>query len=417
MSENKADQYRVKSLFQKFRKHFLIGAGVIMVVILFFTFLKSGNTTAKKTKIKASDVYTAAKPLPISQSDIVAQRLDELTAKQDNINQANSIRIASLESQVKQTQQEKELAESQAAALNAKLATLNTGGANGGKKNASAIQVAKAPQTAIFEDNINSDNPDSDAGFEKSAKTAAASQKSDDQQTTTKGKTEPDKLVTTYIPSNTYAPGVLIASMAANTGGNSSADPTPGLIRITDMASLPNEFTSRLRSCRVGVSGFGDLSSERIKMRTTTLSCVLKNGKAIDIPVEGYVDGEDSKAGLKGMVITHSGTMAAKATLAGFVQGIGQIGQAMGQTQTITPLGGVTTTISPDQAITAGVGSGISQAGQTLSQYYLNMLNQISPTIEVAAGRHVTVIFTKGIELKLPINDQDSGENNSLPIN
>lgn len=417
MSENKADQYRVKSLFQKFRKHFLIGAGVIMVVILFFTFLKSGNTTAKKTKIKASDVYTAAKPLPISQSDIVAQRLDELTAKQDSINQANSIRIASLESQVKQTQQEKEQAESQAAALNAKLATLNTAGANGGKKNTSSIQVAKAPQTAIFEDNINSDNPDSDAGFEKSAKTAAASQKSDDQQTTAKGKTEPDKLITTYIPSNTYAPGVLIASMAANTGGNASADPTPGLIRITDMASLPNEFTSRLRSCRVGVSGFGDLSSERIKMRTTTLSCVLKNGKAIDIPVEGYVDGEDSKAGLKGMVITHSGTMAAKATLAGFVQGIGQIGQAMGQTQTITPLGGVTTTISPDQAITAGVGSGISQAGQTLSQYYLNMLNQISPTIEVAAGRHVTVIFTKGIELKLPINDQDSGENNPLPIN
>ena len=417
MSENKSEQYRVKSLFQKFRKHFLIGAGVVMVFILIFTFIKSGNTTTKKVKVKASDVYTAAKPLPVSQSDIVAQRLDELTAKQDNINQANSIRIASLESQVKQTQLEKEQAESQAAALNAKLATLNSGGANSGKKNASANLVAKAPQSAIFEDNINADNPDSDATFEKSAKTAAAAQKSDDTQSTTKGKAEPDKLITTYIPSNTYAPGVLIASMAANTGGNASSDPTPGLIRITDMASLPNEFTSRLRSCRVGVSGFGDLSSERIKMRTTTLSCVLKNGKAIDIPVEGYVDGEDSKAGLKGMVITHSGTMAAKATLAGFVQGIGQIGQAMGQTQTITPLGGVTTTISPDQAITAGVGSGISQAGQTLSQYYLNMLNQISPTIEVAAGRHVTVIFTKGIELKLPINAQDSGDTNPLPIN
>jgi len=116
------------------------------------------------------------------------------------------------------------------------------------------------------------------------------------------------------------------------------------------------------------------------------------------------------------MVVTHSGTVAAKATLAGFVQGIGQIGQAMGQTQTITPLGGVTTTISPQQAITAGVGSGISQAGSNLSTYYMNMLQQISPSIEVSAGRHVTVVFTSGVELKLPINNQGAADNSPLPI-
>ena len=88
----------------------------------------------------------------------------------------------------------------------------------------------------------------------------------------------------------------------------------------------------------------------------------------------------------------------------------------MGQTQTITPLGGVTTTISPSEAVTAGAGAGVSQAGSTLSQYYLNMLQQISPAIEAAAGRHVTVVFIKGIELKLPINNQDGKDNTPLPL-
>lgn len=167
----------------------------------------------------------------------------------------------------------------------------------------------------------------------------------------------------------------------------------------------------------VGGSGFGDLSTERVKIRLTTLSCVLKSGKAIDIPVKGYMAGEDSKAGVKGMVVTHSGSITAKAALAGFLQGLGTVGQAMGQTQTITPLGGVTTTIAPDQAAYAGAGAGLSQVGSTLSQYYLSMLQQISPAIEVSAGRHITVIFTQGVELKLPINEEISLDNQELPLN
>lgn len=420
MSENKSDKYRTTSLFKKFKKHFIIGGGAILVIILIFTFINSGKVTKKKTKVKASDVFTAAKPMPISQSDIIAQRLNEYVAQQDSVNKQSAERMAVLESQVRQAQLEKEIAESQAAALNAKLATLNSSGtkSNTRRNSSSPVINTRSSQNLIIEDNINSDS-DSDPSNNNSGSNqqSAISSTNSNKSTSKNGKEEPEKLIVTYIPSNTYVPGVLIASMAANTGGNANADPTPGLIRLTDMASLPNEFTSKLRSCRVGVSGWGDLSSERIKMRTTTLSCVLKNGKAIDIPIEGYVAGEDSKAGLKGKVINHDGTMTAKATLAGFVQGIGQIGQAVGQTQTITPLGGVTTTVDPSQAVTAGVGAGVSQAGQTLSQYYLNMLTQISPTVEAAAGRHVTVIFTKGVELKLPINDQGSPDKTPLPIN
>ncbi len=415
MSTDKADKYRVSGMFKKFRKHFFVTGAIVVVIVLILSFFSSNKQTPRKTKIKASETFTAAKPLAVTQADVVAQRIADYKGTQDNINQQNAMRIAALESEIQQSKQEKAQAESQAQALNAKLATLNS--TSSSKKNSSAVVAVAKPQNMVLEDDINSDASDNsdDSGFEKSAKSSVQT-KSDLSPTAKKGKEEPERLITTYIPSNTYVPGVLIASMAANTGGSASTDPTPGLVRLTDLASLPNEFKSRLKSCRVGVSGWGDLSTERIKMRSTTLSCVLKNGKAIDIPVEGFIAGEDSKAGVRGMVVSHSGTVAAKATLAGFIQGIGTIGQAMGQTQTITPLGGVTTTISPEQAITAGAGAGISQAGQTLSQYYMSMLTQISPTIEVSAGRHVTYVFSKGIELKLPINNQNSDDNQPLPI-
>lgn len=403
MTENK---FHAKTQLKKFKKHFILGGGVIFLIILVLAFIAKPKEEFMPTeKHSASATFSAAKTLSATPADIMSQRLEQFSQDQQKINQQNAKRIADLESQNTEYRQAVQEAESKAASINDKLATLNT------TKAKSSAPLASKPQKIVFEDDINSDSSDADDGFEKSAKKGT----NQTERSSASDKAE-DKSVATYIPSNTFVKGILVGSLSANTGGNASSDPTPVLIRLTNLAQLPNEFRSNLRSCMVGGSGWGDLSTERVKIRLTTLSCVLKSGKAIDIPVDGYIDGEDSKAGIAGMVVTHSGTLAAKATLAGFVQGIGQIGQAMGQTQTITPLGGVTTTISPSQAVTAGVGSGVSQAGSTLSQYYLNMLQQISPAIEVAAGRHVTVVFIKGIELKLPINNQTDSNTQPLPL-
>lgn len=406
-------KFHSKTQLKRFKKHFILVASLILLLILLLVFMTNSKEEAPvKEKYTASDTFSAVKPLSTSPADIMSQRLEQYTQNQQKVNDQNALKIAQLESENQQFRQQAAIeAESNAVMINQKLSTLNTAP----KVNSSAPVIMPKPQRLIFEDDINSDASDSDGDESPTKKpiqqgiNPALGNNLVDKNT--------DKSVSTYIPSNTFVKGILIGSLSANTGGNASSDPTPVLIRLTNLAQLPNEFKSNLKSCMVGGSGWGDLSTERVKIRLTTLSCVLKSGKAIDIPVEGYIDGEDSKAGIAGVVVTHSGALTAKATLAGFIQGIGQIGQAMGQTQTITPLGGVTTTISPTEAVTAGAGAGISQAGSTLSQYYLNMLQQISPAIEVAAGRHVTVIFIKGIELKLPINDQNDENNTPLPLN
>lgn len=402
------DKFNAKAKLKKFKKQFILGGGLVFVLILVMVYSTDTKDTPPPEKIQSSQVYTAVKKLNPSTADVLLQQNEQQQLQQAQINQQLLQKINDLESQ-NQTYRKAALEqESNTNALNDKLGKLNT--TKIAASGATGNYVSQKPVKAVFEDDINNDSGD-DSTFESATQRIG-------QTANNSSSDKPDEIksISTYIPSNTFVKGTLIVALSANTGGNADTTPTPFLVRLTDLARLPNEFRANLRSCMVAGSGYGDLSTERIKMRTTKMSCVLKNGQAIDIQVDGYIAGEDSKPGMRGMVVTHSGGVAGKATMAGFIQGIGAIGQAMGQTQTITPLGGVTTTISPQQAVTAGAGAGISQAGQTLSQYYMNMLTQISPSIEVSAGRHVTFVFTNGVELKLPINSQDVSNNSPLPI-
>lgn len=394
-----------KSILATIRKHSLLIGGIVLIIVLVLAYTSQPASAPKVEKVKVDNAFSAAKNQTPNNAEVMQQHVATIETNQEKTNQQVMARLASLESENTQYRQAAQSAESNAAMINNKLAQLSTI-----KTTASGTVAHHAfkPMNVIAEDDINND-------MDSSESIPLANNSSNSLgNTSNSNPKQKDEYATTYIPSNSFVKGLLIASLSANTGGNANADPTPAVIKLTDFAQLPNSFRSNIKACFVGASGWGDLSTERVKLRLTTLSCVTNSGKAIDIKVEGYVAGEDAKAGVRGVVVTHSGTLAAKAALAGFLQGIGQVGQAMGQTQTITPLGGVTSTISPSQAIYAGGGSGVSQVGQTLSQYYLNMLQQISPAIEVSARRHVTVVFTNGVELKVPLNDNVA--NQTLPL-
>ncbi|MBY0379518.1 MAG: TraB/VirB10 family protein [Burkholderiales bacterium] len=405
-------KFHTKTIIKKFRKHLIIGGGIFVIIILVLTYSVSPKEVPQTPKDTVDTTFSAAKNQIPGIAEVMQQHLTSFEANQQKINQQNTEKIAQLESENQSYKQAAQEAESNASKINEKLAQINNVKIS---ESSVANKQQYKPVKLVLEDDIN----DTQFSNVSASDVVSSGMKSNESGT---GADIPNKKdttqdVATYIPSNSFTKGVLIGSLSANTGGNANADPTPVLIRLTDLAQLPNSFRSNIKSCMVGGSGFGDLSTERVKIRLTTLSCVLKSGKAIDIPVKGYIAGEDAKAGIKGMVVTHSGAIAAKAAMAGFLQGLGTVGQAMGQTQTITPLGGVTTTIAPDQAAYAGGGAGLSQVGSTLSQYYLGMLQQISPAIEVSAGRHITVIFTQGVELKLPINKDVELSGQELPLN
>lgn len=212
-----------------------------------------------------------------------------------------------------------------------------------------------------------------------------------------------------YIPSGAFTRAILLGGLDAPTGGMSQRNPQPVLLRLMDNAVLPNFFRSRIKECFVVGAGYGDISSERAYVRTESLSCVLRDGTALDVPVKGYVTGEDGKAGMRGRLVSKQGQILANALMAGVASGIGHAFQQSATTVSVSPLG-ATSTVEPERQLQAGVGMGVGRALDRLAQYYISLAEKVFPVIEVDAGRTVDVVLTQGVALQGSLDAQARDE-------
>ena len=216
-----------------------------------------------------------------------------------------------------------------------------------------------------------------------------------------------------YIPSGAFTRAILLGGLDAPTGGQAQRNPQPVLLRLVDKAVLPNHFRSRIKECFVVGAGYGDVSSERAYIRTESLSCVTRDGTAIDVPIKGYVAGEDGKAGMRGRLVSKQGQLLANALLAGVASGIGSAFQQSSTTLSVSPLG-TTGTVDPGKQFEAGLGTGVGRALDRLAQYYISLAEKVFPVIEVDAGRTVDVVITQGISLQGPL-DAESEDHAAFP--
>ncbi|MDZ7655149.1 MAG: TraB/VirB10 family protein [Sulfurimicrobium sp.] len=215
----------------------------------------------------------------------------------------------------------------------------------------------------------------------------------------TAGKAEAKRDARSYVPSGSFFRAALLGGLDAPTGGQAQSNPHPILMRVQDNAFLPNRYRFKIKECLALGASHGDISSERAYIRLESLSCVRHDGKAIDVPVKGYVVGEDGKAGMRGRLVSKQGQVLANALVAGIGAGIGQAFQQSATTISTNPLGSVGT-IDPGKQFQAGIGTGVGKALDRLSQYYITLAEKMFPIIEVDAGRTVDVVFTKGFSLE-----------------
>jgi len=191
---------------------------------------------------------------------------------------------------------------------------------------------------------------------------------------------------------------VLLSGLDAPTGGVSSTNPHPVLLKLAGHGTLPNRFRSRVKECFVTAAGYGDISSERAYLRLERLSCVLKHGDVIEVRVKGYVSGEDGKTGVRGRLVSKQGQIIAKSLLVGLAGGIGT-GLARTMTTTSTSALGAVQSVDPGKIFQYGLSQGASSALDKIADWYLKRANETYPIIEVDAGRTVDVILTEGVDL------------------
>lgn len=216
------------------------------------------------------------------------------------------------------------------------------------------------------------------------------------------------KQVGTYLPAGSITRAVLLGGLDAPTGGQAQGNPHPVVLQLSDNSILPNRFRSRTKECHVVGAGFGDISSERAYIRTETLSCVLRNGQVLEIPLRGYVAGEDGKTGVRGKLIKKDGQLLAMALLAGLGSGFGQALAQTATTVSVSPLGS-TQTVDPGKVVAQGAATGVGRALDRLAQYYISLAEKTFPIVEVAAGRTVEIVMTGGVLLDADINRLATG--------
>ncbi len=199
-----------------------------------------------------------------------------------------------------------------------------------------------------------------------------------------------------WIPSGSFSEAVMIEGADANASVTGQQNTSPVVITLLGDVSMPNGKTWNMDQCRVTGEMYGDISSERGEVRTKNISCILKNGKHIDMPFDGHVSFQ-GKVGIRGKPVMRNGVIIANAWGAGMMSGFGE-GIKSAATPTVG-LGG-SASVGAGDIFKQGFGGGASKAADTLSQYWIKRAEQYHPVIDIGAGNAVTVVFQQGFRLE-----------------
>ena len=200
------------------------------------------------------------------------------------------------------------------------------------------------------------------------------------------------------LPTGSFARAVLLSGVDAPTGGLARTNPHPVLLRVMELAQLPNHYRSRVKECFVTAAAYGDLSAERAYMRLEKLSCVMKTGEVLDLAVKGYVTGEDGKNGFRGKVVSKQGQLIARALFSGLASGLGSsIAKSYAKVAT-SPLGTVQS-VDPSNIAQVGLATGVSNALEKIADFYIERANELYPIIEVDSARIGEIVLTDAVPL------------------
>ena len=209
------------------------------------------------------------------------------------------------------------------------------------------------------------------------------------------------KHVSAYIPAGTIVKCVLVSAADCSVGVSQAADPAQMLLRPLSNGKLPRGVRVLLRDSVFLARGVGDLGNERVRIRADRMTLVKPNGDFVETEISAYVSGEDGREGMRGVVVDRSGSIITRAAFASTIQGIASGIQATLNNQTLSKLSKESDSrmiLDVDTFRNAGI-QGATTGLNKLADYYIKRAEQLQPSIQIAAGRVVDVIFTHGVKI------------------
>lgn len=191
------------------------------------------------------------------------------------------------------------------------------------------------------------------------------------------------------IPVGSIVRARLVSGMDAMVAGGAADGNQPVIAKITDPMLLPNGRMVDLRGCVIMAGGYGNLSTERVYMNTTLLSCIGADDEVFETTVSANALGSDGKLGVRGVMVTRDGALILRTMQAGLLQGVATAFSDARQSSQPSFSTGENQFQFPDTSYVAksslveGVNKGLDQ----LVSRYNNILDQIFPVLQIDAGR------------------------------
>ena len=203
-----------------------------------------------------------------------------------------------------------------------------------------------------------------------------------------------EKTTGVVIPPGSYVKAKLMTGVEAPEGKT-----YPVLMQLDYAYIVPNKKRLDLSGCFMIAKSQGDLSTERVQMQASKLSCVSQDGKMFERDVNGFVaDDKDNSFAVMGSVSSKQDRVAAMAFLSSIVEGVGKLLQQAQTTQLTNPLGGGSTAISGSQLGYLG-GGGAANAAGMVTQWYLHQAQNLLPTINIGSGQDVWIVMQETVRL------------------
>ncbi|WP_299020958.1 TrbI/VirB10 family protein [uncultured Photobacterium sp.] len=214
--------------------------------------------------------------------------------------------------------------------------------------------------------------------------------------------TEETKGYSITLPSTSLLTGVLLSGMQAPTSIGSKREPLPATIRFKVDALLPNNYRVDLRDCQGHVSAIGSLSDSRTYMRLETIVCIDEEGLIAEASAKGYATGGDGQAGIPGILVTRNGDVLKGSLWAGLFSGLAE-GIAPQRVVGIDVVGDDSGGYQVPDLGTMGASAALTGASSSLdrlSEYYVKMLEEIWPTVDVPAMQEVSFFLQAPLTLQ-----------------
>lgn len=214
-----------------------------------------------------------------------------------------------------------------------------------------------------------------------------------------------------YLPEGSFAEVSVISGLDAGASSETQKNPQPVLLRIQSNALIPamqGTLKYKLKGCFLVGSAIGEISTERVLIKPTRLSCIDGARQyVLSAKVDGYISDFDNVLGLRGDVEYRDGARIAKSILASTAGALAQIAAVGGGVSTSTIGSGITYDDSGNLNLPTmgdlGAAAGVSAFGgavDIIAKRYAEQAAEIYPVISLPGGRKGTVTFTTGVNLK-----------------